>query len=82
MHSHGDTAGSSVDVVAAQRPLPPFIEFAFRVQRQRTGRYGDAALENLLDAWMNCSRHKESWGIWVLGCRRTLTLKLELGTLN
>src|SRR5437870_13714350 len=42
VHPDGEAAGTGIEVVARQRPLPPRVEPAARVERERMRRDGEA----------------------------------------
>jgi NitT/TauT family transport system substrate-binding protein len=45
MHADRQPTGACIEIIAAERTLPPRIEFPLRVERERMRRYSDAAAQ-------------------------------------
>ena len=58
VNADGQAAGARGDVITQQSALPPFIELALRVQRQRTGGNHQPALQRLPSFRFDLNCHK------------------------
>ena len=57
VHADGQATGAGGEVIPEQRPLPPLVELALRIQRQRTSRNNEPALQSPVNLRVNTRRH-------------------------